>query len=282
MSPDRMKSRDRLQRPFWQLFIQRYALIQSQIAPVQRALLAGWLLTMIAIPIVRRLVGDAALHWMVNLSVCILVMAVLAILYQDWGMRRLLAVVIPVLLLAWSLEWIGHTTGYPFGSYKYTATLQPQIGGVPVLIPLAWLMMLPSSWAVGSRISGNDRGWAFVLISAAAFTAWDFFLDPQMVNWGYWQWAASNDNWGSTYFGIPWINFGGWFLGSALITILVRPPAPPIYPLLAIYGLTWILQSIGQAVFWAMPGPAFVGFLAMGFFVVYTIALQPLTTYPIR
>jgi len=237
---------------------------------------------MIAIPLIRWCFGDAALHWGVTLTVGFLVMAVLAILYQDWGLRRLFAVILPVLALAWSLEWIGHTTGFPFGMYQYTAILQPQIGGVPLLIPLAWLMMLPSAWAVGLQISGQPRGWRFILISAAAFTAWDFFLDPQMVNWGYWRWIATNSPSESSYFGIPWQNFGGWFLGATLITVVARPPALPRYPLLAIYVATWLLQSIGQAIFWAMPGPAFVGFLAMGSFIFYIIARQPLTTYPIH
>jgi putative membrane protein len=137
---------------------------------------------------------------------------------------------------------------------------------VPLLIPLAWLMMLPPAWAVGSWLSGTDRGLRFVLVSAGAFTAWDLFLDPQMVAWGYWQWATPGG-----YFGIPWLNFGGWFLSSALITLVARPSALPIKPLLLIYIITWLLQSIGQALFWAMPGPALVGFLVMGSFVLLTI-----------
>jgi putative membrane protein len=87
-----------------------------------------------------------------------------------------------------------------------------------------------------------------------------------MVAWGYWQWATPGG-----YFGIPWLNFGGWFLSSALITLVARPSALPIKPLLLIYIITWLLQSIGQALFWAMPGPALVGFLVMGSFVLLTI-----------
>jgi putative membrane protein len=41
----------------------------------------------------------------------------------------------------------------------------------------------------------------------------------------------------------------------------------PITNLLLIYTITWLLQSIGQLLFWGMPGPALVGFVVMGLFV---------------
>lgn len=242
---------------------------------VQRSLLSAWLLMMVAIPILRWLLGDEALWWGVNSSVLLLAGAVLAILYSAWGMVRTLSVTVPVLLLAWFLEWIGHSTGYPFGAYTYTSALQPQLGGVPLLIPLAWLMMLPPAWAIGAAISGRHQGGWFIIISAAAFTAWDFFLDPQMVQWGYWQWEMDGG-----YLGIPWLNFGGWLLGAALITFLVRPPQAPRFPLLLIYLLTWLLQSIGQAMFWAMPGPALIGFLVMGSFAFSATVVQANLDFP--
>ncbi len=238
-------------------------------------LFCSWLCTMISIPILRWFLGDIALRWGVISTVCLLAATVLSILQQAWGARRALRVIVPVIALAWLVEYVGHTTGYPFGDYKYTALLQPQLGGVPLIIPLAWLMMLPPAWAVGSRLSGVPHGLRFVLISAGAFTAWDLFLDPQMVAWGYWQWTVAGG-----YFGIPWLNFIGWFLAATLITLVARPMALPQGTLLLIYGSTWLLQSIGQALFWAMPGPALVGFLVMGSFVL--LASRPAASKRVR
>jgi len=240
---------------------QRSALPIEQYAP-----LALWLLTMISIPILRWTVGDWALHWGVMGSVLVLVLAVLAVLQQHLGTLRTVRVVTPVMLGAWLLEFVGHTTGYPFGDYHYTTALQPQIGGVPLLIPLAWLMLLPSAWAVGQRITGQQQGLRFTLASAAAFTAWDFFLDPQMVGWGYWVWTTPGG-----YFGIPWLNFGGWFMGAALLTLLAKPPRIHTGPLIFVYVATWLLQSVGQALFWQMPGPALVGFFLMGIFAIWAM-----------
>lgn len=227
-------------------------------------LVGAWVLTMIAIPILRWTLGDGVLHWGVMLSVALLALAMIGALWAQWGGWTTGRLVVSVGILSWTLEWIGSTTGFPFGSYHYTPLLQPQIAGVPVLIPLAWLMMLPPAWAVASLIVGGRRDWRFVLVSAAAFTAWDLFLDPQMVGWGYWVWAAPGG-----YFGIPWVNFGGWMLGSALITSLVRPGqlSAPIF--VTVYAITWFLQTVGQALFWQMPGPAVVGGVVMGVFLLW-------------
>ena len=228
------------------------------------ALVGSWALTMIAIPIVRWTIGDGVLPWGVAITVCLLTAAVLLALQQTWGgwaTVRLVGIVLP---LAWGLEWLGSTTGVPFGDYDYTPLLQPQIAGVPVIIPLAWLMMLPPAWAIASVITKGRRDWAFVLLSAGAFTAWDLFLDPQMVAWGYWVWEMPGG-----YFGIPWINFGGWFLSAILLTVIIRPPTLPYAILMTIYGTTWFLQTIGQFLFWQMPGPALAGGVGMGLFLLF-------------
>lgn len=229
-------------------------------------LVGAWVLTMISIPIMRWVIGDSVLHWGVIASVLLQAAAVLAVAQAGWGTRETLHVLALVLPLAWLVERVGSTTGIPFGAYHYTEALAPLLGGVPLIIPVAWLMMLPAAWGVAAAITGAQSGWRFVAVSAAAFTAWDFFLDPQMVHWGYWVWHEPGG-----YFGIPWVNFSGWLLASALITWLVRPKPLPQAPLIAIYTITWLLQSVGQALFWNMPGPALVGFFTMGFFVVLSI-----------
>jgi uncharacterized membrane protein len=229
-------------------------------------LIALWTLTMISIPIIRWVVGDAVLHWGVIAGVLLQVAAVLAVLVAHLGGRAVARIVAVVVPLAWLVEFVGSTTGIPFGAYHYTAALAPHLGGVPLVIPLAWLMMLPPAWAVAQQLTGGTNTWRFVLVAAAAFTAWDLFLDPQMVGWGYWVWEQPGG-----YFGIPWVNFLGWLLASALITVAVRPPQLPFAPLFAVYVITWFLQSFGQLFFWGMPGPALVGFVAMGIFVVLSI-----------
>lgn len=227
--------------------------------PTQATLFAAWILSLVLLPIAKYFWGEPAMIWGVTAGVLFQVALVLFVLQQAWGVRHTLqtiAIVVPVALLA---EAVGTAAGIPFGVYHYTTKLQPQIAQVPLLIPFAWLMMLPPAWAVARLIAGHRSKLSFVVASAAAMTTWDLFLDPQMVAWGFWVWAEPGG-----YFGIPWLNFVGWLLTAALITLLVNPKEIPLSPLLAIYVITWLLETIGQLFFWNLPGPALAGFAGMG------------------
>jgi putative membrane protein len=238
--------------------------LRAHISTIDRPtwmVLAAWTLVFICVPILLWNFGQPGLTVGIAAGVLAQVGAALFVTARAWGIAPTLRTVAVVLVCAWAMEFIGHTTGFPFGSYDYTERFQPQLGGVPLLIPLAWLMMLPPSWAVARAITGQASGPAFVAMTAIAITAWDLFLDPQMVNWDVWRWADPGP---FHYFGIPWVNFAGWLLTASLITVLARPRALPVPALLAIYAITWALQLIGQLCFWALPGSALVGGLIMG------------------
>lgn len=236
--------------------------------------IAAWVLTMISLPIARWTWGDSVIPTMTTVSAVFQFGAVAVILWRAWGARRTTLTLIMVAVLTWGAEWVGKTTGFPFGAYDYTPSLQPQLFGVPLLIPLAWLMMLGPSWAVAQAIVGKldtlPRRAAFITVSALAMTAWDLYLDPQMVGWGFWVWENP-----SGYFGIPWSNYFGWLLVSALVTWAANPPRVPVAPLLVVYGVVWAFQAIGMAVFWGMVGPALCGFAAMGALLAWAIRGQP-------
>jgi putative membrane protein len=248
--------------------IERANRLHAALSPFDRSvvlLIIAWVLAMISLPILRWGLGESALPIGISVGVLLQLMLVLAILLWTWGGRRTALVVAVIVVCAWLVEYIGHTTGFPFGGYAYTERLQPQVGGVPLLIPLAWLMMLPPSWAVAGRRAGRaaQGRLAFVIVSALAFTAWDLFLDPQMVGWNLWVWTPPGG-----YFGIPWANFAGWLVAAALITALASVLAPlrelPARPLIAIYAISWALEVIGLLCFWGLPGPALAGGMGMG------------------
>jgi putative membrane protein len=232
--------------------------------PLARVLIPAWALGMILQPIVLWTWGQQALVTGMSLMVLFQAVTVMIVLAGGWGWPRALSAFGVVAALSFFAEWLGSTTGLPFGKYHYTEILQPQLLGVPLLIPLAWMMMLPPAWAVTEIILRGKKTnpLAFALVSALAFTAWDLFLDPQMVGWGFWVWEIPGQ-----YFGIPSINYFGWVLVSGLLTFLIRPTGLPSIPLLAIYIITCLLQTIGQGVFWGQPGPALFGFFGMGIFI---------------
>ncbi len=227
-----------------------------------------WLVVLIATPISLWLAGEHTFSLLSTLGVLSQSMATLLALSHRWPVKGMARLVAALLLLTWLVEWIGSTTGMPFGRYHYTALLQPQLLNVPLLIPLAWLMMLVPAWGVSQIILSPWKQklpeaypWVFSGMAGLVFTSWDLYLDPQMVQRGLWIWDQAG--W---YFGIPLTNFAGWWLVSAVITRVLQPGELPHRPLLVIYSLTWIFQAIALGLFWGQPGPALVGFLCMGFF----------------
>jgi putative membrane protein len=225
-----------------------------------------WLLVLTATPITIWVFGYEYFGLVASLGVLAQFAATVLALHSRWSVGKIVLVVGVVAVLTWLAEFIGHQTGLPFGHYTYTAILQPQVGGVPIIIPLAWMMMLGPAWAVtDSLFEGRTRpALSFALVAALAITAWDFYLDPQMVSKGLWVWAEPGG-----YFGIPWVNYGGWVLTAGVITWVLAPRDLPRTQLMIIYTLTWVFQAVGLGVLWQQPGPALVGFMTMGVFSVW-------------
>ncbi len=171
-------------------------------------------------------------------------------------------------------EICGVHTGFPFSAYGYTDALQPQLAGVPIIIPLAWAMMAYPAWRIGELIGGSPLTRA--LIAAGSLTAWDVALDPQMVGLGIWEWPN-----GGAYHGIPLVNFLGWFAvgfvlfgwwalverdrshdGDDVLADLLGP---------ALFVWTWIGETVAHALFFEGVGVAAASFVAMGVFAVPAI-----------
>jgi uncharacterized membrane protein len=96
-------------------------------------------------------------------------------------------------------------------------------------------------------------------VSAVAFTAWGFCLDPLMVHLGLLKWNPAGD-----FYGTPWLNYIGWLLVSAVITFGISPKRLPGGSLVLVYALTWMAEFISLLIFWGLPVPALIVFLLMG------------------
>ncbi len=182
---------------------------------------------------------------------------------RRWGIRRALAAAATIVTTTAAVERLGTATGRPFGGYHYDGALRPRIGGVPVIVPLAWFAMAaPSREAAHAALGTRSNPLARGLLGAAALTAWDLFLDPQMVGEGYWRWHRAG-----RYRGIPATNFVGWFVtGLGVMVILERLlPAEPEAEaaLVGEYGFVAVMETVGFARYFRDPLVAAVGGAAM-------------------
>ena len=179
-----------------------------------------------------------------------------------WGARRVTIAAAAVVALTWVIERVGSTTGFPFGEYDYMGALQPHVLGVPAIVPLAWWGIGLAAREVSVAVIGGRGVFARVMVGAIALTAWDAFLDPQMVAEGYWVWAA-----GGAYRGIPLSNYLGWLVSSALVMavleFLVPPRRDPQRTPVVLYAFVAIMETIAFAFFFDDVLVAVVGGVAM-------------------
>jgi putative membrane protein len=153
-----------------------------------------------------------------NIVVTGLAGAALAATTERWGAVKAVRAFGTVTTATLALERLAARAGVPFGRYAYTGRLRPQLGGVPVAVPVAWFAMAIPARAVATVVAPRRPAIARVATAATLLTAWDLFLDPQMVGEGYWRWARAG-----RYRGIPLTNYAGWLLtASALMAGLER------------------------------------------------------------
>lgn len=183
-------------------------------------------------------------------------------------------------VISWALEEFGVATGLLYGGYHYTAYLGAQLGDVPVLIPLAWFMMIYPSYAIaGLVLDGRPFGTApgvlrlvrLAAASAIVMTVWDLVIDPILSGPQVRAWVWES---GGGYFGVPAQNYVGWFLTTFAVYLCYRAleqrrPTAPVeaggWPVAAMPVLAYALMLLGDLASGVTPPELFViGPIAMG------------------
>lgn len=165
--------------------------------------------------------------------------------WRRYGPARTLVAAAGTLLLTWSVELLGVSTGVPFGEYRYSTSVSyrlcapgtdlcsdamsathtvPMVAGITAIVPAAWFMMAYATWRLGQRLGRNPRtAWAW---STCSLAAWDlildpqFLLDPQLDGAGWWVWAHAEPHLPGIP-GIPLTNYAGWLLTAAVVHIFL-------------------------------------------------------------
>jgi putative membrane protein len=189
--------------------------------------------------------------------------------YAAFGRSFVFKFLLIALIATLVIEVLGVKTGFPFGAYEYDLErLGITAFGVPLLIPFAWFMMLYPCWLI-SRDLFKSRYLA-ILTGALLMSTWDLYLDPQMVNEGYWVWFVD----GTATKEIPLTNFFGWFLSTAVIFTLLsfalKPKhsevsnATPYALILWVWLGSFLVNIVPVSPFFNQPTVAVSGFIGMG------------------
>jgi putative membrane protein len=186
--------------------------------------------------------------------------------------------------LGLTVEAVGTATGFPFGTYSYTGTLGLEVLDVPVLVPMAWIMLGYPAFVAGQALGGPRWGWA---LGAWTLATWDLFLDPQMVQAGHWTWDFPDPGLPGVP-GIPLTNYAGWVFAAVVMMLAmtvidralgrrrapVRPGRLPhdLVPA-AVLVWTYLSQVLANLVFFGRPAVAAWGGLLMGLTMIPYIRL---------
>ncbi|MBI5825469.1 MAG: carotenoid biosynthesis protein [Chloroflexi bacterium] len=198
---------------------------------------------------------------------------VIALLHSKERMNwnRTLWLLVSAFVVSLAFESVGVLTGLVYGPYHYTEKLGYLfLGLVPLIIPVAWFMMMYPSFVVADWIVPARSPIRFVIVAAVGafiMTAWDVVMDPVMVQGGHWVWDVQG-----AYFGIPLQNFFGWWLTTFVTFLCFVWLAKPELPnhtdgqfdrLAILLFVTTSLGNIVGALLGGLGGAALAGFFAI-------------------
>lgn len=120
-----------------------------------------------------------------------------------------------ILLSGFFVEYVGVNTGFPFGHYHYTSTLQPQIAQIPIAIAFAWVGITLGALGISDFLKRRcvifNSTIVFLIFSALLILILDMLMEPVATQLQYWQWASET---------IPIHNYIAWFILGNLFVFL--------------------------------------------------------------
>jgi putative membrane protein len=128
--------------------------------------------------------------------------------------RRALAALGLLTVYSYGIEYVGTTTGWPYGSFVYGIDLGPMLlGKVPLGLPVFFFPLVLNSYLLCLLLLGDRaRRWFVRLpVVIAAVLAVDLVLDPGAVALGFWLYDPVG-----AYYGVPWSNYAGWVLSATV------------------------------------------------------------------
>jgi len=131
--------------------------------------------------------------------------------------RKAAAGIALVTAYAYAIEFVGVTTGEPYGPFEYGVSLGPMVEGVPVGLPVFFLPLVLNSYLLCLLLLDDlaRRWWVRVPVVAATVVAIDLVLDPGAVALGFWEYFGE-----AAFYGVPWSNYQGWVLSAAVAVVV--------------------------------------------------------------
>jgi len=205
----------------------RLALLCERIAVLSCGIAVLQIISLLFLPALHASVPMVIGNMLFLLCLCILH----AIATKGW--RKALGFTALSFVISWFVEFIGCNYSLWFGDYEYTDVLGAGIGNVPLIVVVAWeVVIYPSLLLVDELLStpsgSSTQGRWLVRITLASLatalvtTAWDMMTDPNAVHEGFWRWDHGGSYMPDIGGGMPYGNFWGWIAAVFIISFLYR------------------------------------------------------------
>ena len=129
--------------------------------------------------------------------------------------RRALGWIGVLIAYTYAIELLGVATGWPYGSFEYTVSLGPMLGGVPVALPVFFIPLVVNAYLLCLLLLGPraSNGWLRLATVIAAVVAMDVVLDPGAVALGFWSFGDGS------FYGVPLSNYAGWVVSATVAVV---------------------------------------------------------------
>jgi putative membrane protein len=133
--------------------------------------------------------------------------------------RRAAIALVGLTAYSFAIEYVGVTTGWPYGTFEYGVELGPMLADtVPLGLPVFFFPLVVNAYLLSLLLLGDSAATPVVRLPAVVATvlAVDLVLDPGAVALGFWTYAAEG-----AYYGVPWSNYAGWVLSATVAVVAV-------------------------------------------------------------
>ena len=127
--------------------------------------------------------------------------------------RRALVGIGLLMSYTYVIEYVGVSTGWPYGEFVYGVSLGPMVGGIPAALPVFFLPIVLNTYLLSLLLLGERSTSRLVRLSIVipAVVAMDVALDPAAVSLGFWSYDG-----GGMFYEVPLSNYAGWVLSATV------------------------------------------------------------------
>jgi len=111
------------------------------------------------------------------------------------------------------IEYVGVSTGWPYGDFVYGVSLGPMIAGIPAALPVFFLPIVVNAYLLCVLLLGDRAASRLVRLAVVipAVVTMDVVLDPAAVSLGFWSYEG-----GGVFYDVPLSNYAGWVLSATV------------------------------------------------------------------